>query len=353
MSTVQVINVKHPSSASNNIVLDSSGNASMAGSMAMATPFSMRNKIINGGMDIAQRGTSFTSQSDYTLDRWFGNRSGGASGVTFAQTYGAFGTTKNWIYIQRAAGNSSTATASLYQPIEILNCIDLAGKSVTASFTLGAGGTLSLTTNNVSVAVYYQTTTTDIGPNGSWTVISSTNFSVASSASPARYSATFSVPSSATQLELVLSFGFAGTASTDDRYYVTEVQLEMGTTVTPFERRIYSQELAMCQRYFQKTFDQATAPAQNAGTNGALSAPGAATNVSFNASWWFTCPMRAAPTIVTYSPDNASADWSDQGGVRPTAVVTTTGQTSVGIRGQTAVLAGGYYIIHATASAEL
>jgi hypothetical protein len=136
-------------------------------------------------------------------------------------------------------------------------------------------------------------------------------------------------------------------------FFLTGVQLEVGSVATPFERRQYGQELALCQRYFQKTFDQATAPAQNVSGNGGLTASGSVTNVSINASWWFACPMRAVPTIVTFAPDQASANWSDQGGARPTAAVTSTGQSSVGIRGTGSVLAGGYYIIQATASAEL
>jgi hypothetical protein len=54
MSTVKVINVVHPSSATNNIVLDSSGNASFGGTMAMGSSF-MRNRIINGAMVVDQR----------------------------------------------------------------------------------------------------------------------------------------------------------------------------------------------------------------------------------------------------------------------------------------------------------
>jgi len=57
MSTLKATNLQHASSASPNIVLDSSGNATAGGTIAMASPFAMRNKIINGAMEIYQRGT--------------------------------------------------------------------------------------------------------------------------------------------------------------------------------------------------------------------------------------------------------------------------------------------------------
>jgi len=40
-------------------------------------------------------------------------------------------------------------------------------------------------------------------------------------------------------------------ASTSSYFNITGVQLEIGENATPFEHRMYSQELAMCQRYFQ------------------------------------------------------------------------------------------------------
>ena len=74
MSTLQATNLKHASSASNNIVLDSSGNATFAGTAVPASSF-LRNRIINGDMRIDQRnaGASVTPASlavTYTVDRW-------------------------------------------------------------------------------------------------------------------------------------------------------------------------------------------------------------------------------------------------------------------------------------------
>lgn len=260
----------------------------MAGTMAMATPFAGRNRLINGAFDVAQRGTSFTDQNGYALDRWFCNRSGGAAGVTFAQVYGAFSTTKNWMSVQRTNGNTSTASAAMYQAIEGANCRDLAGQTVAVSFTVGTGA-VSSTTNNVTAQLFYQATTTDIGPTGSWTSISSTSFSIAASTSPARYSTTFAVPSNATQLELVISVAFSGTASTDDRYYFTEIQLEPGF-VTPFERRLIGLELALCQRYYYRS--------DNTGNNGILLMGGVEGTTAAAVGSVLPVTMRATPTLA-------------------------------------------------------
>ncbi len=244
----------------------------------------LRNRIINGSMDIWQRGTSFTSQSAYAADRWFCNRSGGASGVTFYQAFGAFGVKKNFMAVQRASGDTNTAAATIYQAIEGVNSRDFAGKNVTISCLLGTGGTLSSTTNNFNIQLAYQTTGTDIGPNGSWTVIAGTPLSVPSNTGPTVYSATFAVPSTATQLIAYIGFGFAGTAGADDRYYITDIQLEEGSVRTPFERRQYGQELALCQRYYiLKPFVVGTA--------------------TINSTVDLPVSMRAVPTIGTVTFD--------------------------------------------------
>ena len=295
MSTLKVSNIENPSTTSGGIDIDTSGHVTVDGvAYPSAGSLSGRNRIINGSMDVSQRGVAFSNIDGYCLDRWYVNRAGGVSGLTAAQAYGAFSSKKNWMSLQRDSGNTSTASAAIYQPIEGINCRDLAGTTVTISFTLGTGGTLSSTSNNVVINLFYQTTSTDIGVTGSWTLINSTSFSVASNTGPTRYTASFSVPSTATQLLPTLGIAFAGTAGADDRYYITDFQLEAGTVATPFERRSYGQELSLCQRYYQLMTS----------FSNSFNAPGTSESGFFN--YEFKVPMRQAPTVTITSTGTTS-----------------------------------------------
>jgi hypothetical protein len=68
-------------------------------------------------------------------------------------------------------------------------------------------------------------------------------------------------------------------------FYLTGVQLEIGSTATPFERRLYNQELANCQRYYELL--------------GGGSFVGRATNAtSIEGSSIFCVTKRASPTMT-------------------------------------------------------
>ncbi len=74
-------------------------------------------------------------------------------------------------------------------------------------------------------------------------------------------------------------------------FYITGVQLEQNTSATPFERRLYGQELAACQRYYQVV----------GGTNGGF--PMATSYFSAGSQTArfpisFPVQMRSAPTIT-------------------------------------------------------
>jgi hypothetical protein len=62
-------------------------------------------------------------------------------------------------------------------------------------------------------------------------------------------------------------------------------QFEVGTVATPFERRSYGQELALCQRYYQRLTAAGTGLRQSTESNGYLVTP-----------FTYPVPMRAAPT---------------------------------------------------------
>ena len=233
MSTLAATNLKHASSASNNIVLDSSGNATFAGTAVPASSF-LRNRIINGGMQIWQRGTSFSGfNSIYTADRWLAYTPSGnptvsqSTDVPLGFTYSAIFTGNGVDSIQR---------------IESFNTVDLVGSPVTLSFwmkqTVGAGS------NSITITLDYPNAKDTYGATSS---IASTTITPTSSW--VLYYINFSALPAGVANGLMLSL-FATSSASSSTFYLTGVQLEVGTAATPFERRQYGQELALCQRYF-------------------------------------------------------------------------------------------------------
>ena len=81
-------------------------------------------------------------------------------------------------------------------------------------------------------------------------------------------------------------------SSTDNELYITGMQLEVGSTATPFEHRSFGEELALCQRYYHQSGYLATTHYGG----------GSAVAVAFNANESggannFPVTMRSAPTI--------------------------------------------------------
>jgi hypothetical protein len=120
--------------------------------------------------------------------------------------------------------------------------------------------------------------------------------------------------------------------STSDYWQITGIQLEVGDTATPFEHRSYGDELAKCQRYYEKSFPQGTAPA-----GGLTPLIDRRTAVAYGTTYFglvenFMTPKRATPTVVLYRDSNAGtsnsgtinwysgSSWSEQ------AVYSTTAQ---------------------------
>ena len=381
MSTVQVINVKHPSSASNNIVLDSSGNASMAGTMAMATPFAMRNKIINGAMMIDQRnaGASVTpTDGVYTLDRWYGwaNQN---SKYTVQQN--AASVTPPVGFTNYLGVTSSSAYSVLtgdyfgiVQAIEGLNVQDLAwgtasAKMVTLSFWVRSSltGTFGgVVQNGGQTRSYpfsytissantweYKTITIAGDTSGTWLTTNGVGVRLAFGlGAGATYSGTANAWANA---NYVTSTGATSVVGTNGAtWYITGVQFEVGSVATPFEFRLYSQEMLFCQRYYWKTYAYATVPGTATG-DGLLifTRWNDAGNTSFN-SIQNPAYMRTGPTVTAYNTNVGSGSWFDNGAIARTVTISYQVPTSFTVQttGSGATTTGQIYG-HIVASAEL
>lgn len=108
--------------------------------------------------------------------------------------------------------------------------------------------------------------------------------------------------------------------------------------------------LASCVRYYWKSFPEATTPAQNTGSStGALNAAGEVANGLMAASVLFAVPMIKVPTVTTFNPSAANANWS----TGATASAQDVGEAGFTIAGSGTFAAPTRGIIHATAVAEL
>ena len=207
-----------------------------------ATGFGFKNRIINGAMDFAQRGTSFSTptNSTYTLDRWQ-IQWAGATPATVAQVTGPTGF-RNALRITGAASNTLT---NILQRVESYNCSDLSGATITIQANIAVSSA-----QTVLWQLYYATAQDNFSGT---TLISSGTWSATTTATT--FTATIaSLPSGATNgLQLVIYPNNAG-AFTSGTITVTGVQLEKSPTATSFDYRPYGTELALCQRYYQQTF---------------------------------------------------------------------------------------------------
>ena len=246
-----------------------------------------RNRIINGDCRVAQRGTSFSTNNtrNFGVDRFACNASTNAT-ITYSQDTAAPSNFNNSL---KATVNTPYSSLSAADANYVLQCIEgynfgdfgfgtSAAKTFTVSFYVRSSltGTFSfgfqnsgstrwyLTTYTISSANTWEyktitiagdTTGTWLNDNGIgiilfWDLGCGSNYVTSSTNSWQAGSGTAGLRTSG-------SVSFA--ANSGATWQVTGVQLEAGSTATPFERRSIGQELALCQRYYyQVTTNSAT-----------------------------------------------------------------------------------------------
>lgn len=213
-----------------------------------------RNKIINGGFDIWQRGTSFSANGSYTADRWLLQADG--SGATRAVSQQTF-TAGNQItgqeptyflrYSQSVAGTGATYNL-IDQRIEDVRT--LAGQQISISFWAKASATTTISTQMQQV----------FGSGGSAEVqaVPTQSFSLTSSWVRYTYTTTMASISGKTigtssYAVFRINFPLNSTFTVD----IWGVQVEANYQPTTFEQRPYGVELALCKRYFWRCVDPA------------------------------------------------------------------------------------------------
>ena len=230
---------------------------------AVAPYVAGKNAVINGGMDIWQRGTSgtYTVGPFYTADRFTFNCSATTS-VTVSQITTSDTTNLPNIYnamrVQRTAGNSSVPLVVIQSTLESKDSYRFASQNVTFSFWARKGANFS---PSAFTAQLISGTGTDQNLISGFT---NSNGVISQSSTLTttwqRFSYTGTMPSSATQLGFQFFVTYAGTAGAADYFDITGIQLETGSVATPFSRAggTISGELAACQRYFYTPLNTTT-----------------------------------------------------------------------------------------------
>ena len=265
-----------------------------------------KNAIINGGFEIWQRGTSFSSNpSQACADRWFSGRSS-VAGATFSRQTSDLNGFNYKIRVQRDSGNTSTASIFLNQSIENLNSAPFIDRPITLSFYAKAGANYSAASSGLAASLISGTGTDQnimfVGVTGQATVASST---VTLTTSWQRFQITGTSASSAKQLFAAFTFAPVGTAGANDFYEITGVQLEVGSIATAFTNAggTIQGELAACQRYFYRHVS---------GNNKAIMTAAAYSSTIIAGTVFFKTEMRTTPTltvpnVATYFSFNANS----------------------------------------------
>jgi len=304
------------------VTINTSQNTTFAQTINAPNTFGFKNRIINGAMVIDQRnaGGSVTitdvSNFTYTLDRWaaYGNI---ASKFSVQQNAGSVTPPSGFTSYLGATSLAATSVGtndqySVSQQIEGLNVADFEwgtanAKTVTLSFWVRSsltgtfGGVFTNSALNRGYGYTYtinsantweqKSVTIPGDTSGTWLTTNGVGIRVYFGLG---VGSTLSVsPGAWTAGSYRSATGATSVVGTNGAtFYITGVQLEVGTAATSFDYRPYGTELALCQRYF--SFVGYNIWSGNVSITG-----------NYYATYAFKISMRTAPTVV-YNGGGAS-----------------------------------------------
>jgi hypothetical protein len=273
-----------------------------------------RNRIINGAMTISQRnGTSSVSVaatgSQYTLDRYecIANTGGTYSAQQITTAPAGF----SYSLGLTVTGTSTPSAGHQYtveQYIEGYNIADINFGTANAKATTLSFWVYTSLTGTYSVALLGGSTSYV----SNYTVSSANTWTQITVAVPAQTGGSSWNTTNGRGLSIYWDLGSGSTLQTSTlnawqsgtytrsttantwisnsgaTFYITGVQLEAGSTASPFENRSYGVELALCQRYFWNYTGQAV---------GAFATGQCISGTVARIVLKYPVPMRTSPTI--------------------------------------------------------
>jgi hypothetical protein len=260
------------------VIIDGTNGITQAGEFNSDSSFGFKNRIINGAMVIDQRnaGASVTIPAatvTYTLDRWaaFGTQ---ASKFSVQQNAGSVTPPAGFTNYLGATSLSAYSVGSgegfwVRQVVEGFNIADLgwgtaSAKTVTLSFWVRSsltgtfGGTLIDNFTPYSYPFSYTISAANTWEQKSITIVGPTSGTFPTGNTAGTYvqfglgiGSSFSGTGGSWQAANLQSVtGAVSVVGTNGAtFYLTGVQLEVGSTATSFDYRPYTTELQLCQRY--------------------------------------------------------------------------------------------------------
>jgi len=294
-----------------------------AGETLTNQPSGRKNLVTNGAMQVAQRATSVTglgaSSGYFTCDRWKMNIGNTAGRLTMSQTADGPSGFANCLKLDCTTADTSIAAGEVFTLRHNIEGQDLQqikkgtsdAELITVSFYVKANAAFTFglelfdSDNTRQITKLFDTTTGWVRHELTFPADVDDGSSPFDDDNAESLNIQFALHAGATYTGGTLNTAawanntnanrYAGIdsffSSTDNNFFITGVQMEIGSQATNFEHRSFGEELALCQRYYQKWLSNTAADSVHSG--------GCISDTAFIGDYFLRTTMRTEPTLVS------------------------------------------------------
>ena len=344
-----------------------------------------RNIVYNGEMKVAQRSTSVTgigaSSGYFTLDRWYMFLQATAGRLTMAQVADGPAGFANCMKLTTTTADTSIAAGERLQLLQVFEGQDLqqlkkgtsSAEAVTVSFYVKANAaalyvcelldsdgsrmntqSFAVTTdwNRIELTFVGDTASAIVDDNTASLYLSIWLHGGSTFTGGTFASNTWAASTAANRFAVANRTSiFDATSRT---FFITGIQMEVGSTATDFESRSFCEEYDLCKRYYYQSYDLGVAAATTSQAGAIML--NVITGNSFRYNIQFNPAMRASPTMTFYNVEDGTAGEMNRegaGGTNPEAIAVTFASPKRAMLFNTDIGIAGNYYFHYTAAAEL